>query len=135
VPSYFFHPRSVAVRRQNNAVAMSYYGCASLALLPVLFVPVWGLMQLAALDWWLNEMLDVRGDFGQVVAGAGAVALLAWWVTVVRLARRIMPQLKHRAVALAVSLPLLWIGLGFALLVLLPLAVLYVLIVVASLGR
>src|SRR5205823_2812668 len=31
VGSYFFHPRRLAVLRQNRAVALSYYACAPLA--------------------------------------------------------------------------------------------------------
>ena len=37
VPSYFFHPRSIPVVRQNRAVALSYYACAALAPAAMLF--------------------------------------------------------------------------------------------------
>jgi hypothetical protein len=35
-PSYFFHPRSLDVVRQNRAIALSYYTCAPLILTPLI---------------------------------------------------------------------------------------------------
>ena len=33
--SYFFHPRSISIERQNRAITLSYYACAPLALTPI----------------------------------------------------------------------------------------------------
>jgi hypothetical protein len=35
VASYLFHPRRLAVERQNRAIALSYYACAPLSLMVV----------------------------------------------------------------------------------------------------
>lgn len=35
IGSYFFHPRRIPISQQNRAVALSYYGCAPLAWLPL----------------------------------------------------------------------------------------------------
>lgn len=45
IPSYCFHPSAINVRRQNAAVALSYYLCAPLAFAPVIMIgllpPIW----------------------------------------------------------------------------------------------
>ena len=131
-PSYFFHPRSVSVPRQNNAVAMSYYTCAPLAFTPIVLAVVWVTFAAVSLDVWLASAWSLDEWLWPACALASSAVLLAWWWNAFRIVRCVMPQLPSRATSLAVGLPLLW--LGFALtLVVLPLIVLFVLLVVVSL--
>lgn len=128
VPSYFFHPRSIAIRQQNTAIAMSHYTCGPLALAPILiavaFMAIW----------------PVAPEDAKVAAVALAVikplvlAALLWWLNLVRLAHRTMPQIKGRAILVGLATPLLWLALAGLLLVLLPLAILWILVVIYSLA-
>jgi hypothetical protein len=51
IPGYFFHPRHLPVPRQNRAVALNYYACAPLALMPLL-------LPLAAAAAWYFHTTD-----------------------------------------------------------------------------
>ena len=120
VPSYFFHPRQVAVKQQNSAVGMSYYTCGPLALT---FVPV------AAVYATLQPSPVVGPVAGVLTA---AYILLAWWHDLLQLMRRTMPQLKGRSVLVALVVPLLWFALAVLLLGVLPVVILAVLVLFAS---
>ncbi len=130
VPSYFFHPRSVAVQQQNNAVAMSYYACGPLAAAPFLGPAVFMLIgfPLAVLTGTSQSWVGVA------VLASGGIVTAVWWWNLVRLIRRVMPQLSHRAIAIAAGMPALWLGLAALFLCVLPSVVLYLLAVVVSLG-
>lgn len=134
VPSYFFHPRSVAPRQQNNAVAMSYYACAPLAWMLPVFLVLGAAIRLLLLDKWLAQSRPLDWWFGPALLVSASVGLGAWWWSLVQLARRTMPQLGRRAVAVAFGVPASWLALGVLFLGLLPLIVLYVLVVIASFG-
>ncbi|MCP4246146.1 MAG: hypothetical protein GY778_03770 [bacterium] len=125
IPSYFFHPRRLSVRQQNAAVALSYYGCAPLALtvLPVISLGA----SLVAPDTWPMEL------GAGLAACVMAVVLLIWVVILVRLARRTMPQLGMQPLRVAVFVPLCWLAAAGLTLVGLPVVVLFVLVVVSSL--
>lgn len=134
VPSYFFRPRSVAPQQQNNAVAMSYYACAPFAwVLPVL-LGLCAAICFLLFDKWLARAWGIDQWFGPVPVVALAVVVALWWWSLVQLARRTMPQLGRRAVAVAFGVPASWLALGVLFLGLLPLIVLYVLVVIASFG-
>ncbi len=134
VPSYFFHPSSVAPRQQNNAVAMSYYASAPLAFFPAALVVLIVVASLTLADRWVAVAL-----WAPVWAGGGAFLIpcgcvFGWWWTLLQLSRRTMPLHTRRHAALALCLPLIWLGLAFLLVGLLPLLVLYVLMVIVSFG-
>lgn len=134
VPSYFFHPRSVAAKQQDNAVAMSIYACAPLAFYPVLVLVICILARVVSLDrWGLAYLLAPRSwpDIG--LFASGAVCVVAWWWGLLRLMQRTMPLHKQRRAALGTSLPFIWFGLAVLFLGFLPLLVLYILLVIVSL--
>jgi hypothetical protein len=127
-PSYLLHPRTVPVRQQNAAIALSYYACGPLALAPAIAIA---------------GVLVVGGSTGEawadlvrvlLVAAAVCVVLFLWWLNVVRIARRTLPQAKGRWVLTAVGVPALWLVEAGLVLVGIPYAVLFVLVVMTSLG-
>lgn len=122
-PSYFFHPRSIPLQQQSNAVTMSYYACGPLAFAPALLL-IAPAVAFVSLDWW----------FGSVCGLAGSVLIVAWWWNLLCIVRRTMPPLRLRAAALAFCLPILWFVLGFVFLGLLPLVLLYIFMFFVSLG-
>jgi hypothetical protein len=121
LPSYFFHPRSQPIERQNRAVALSYYSCAPLGLGPLVFLEsvvgalVWGTGDREYLTWLIAALL--------------ALTLLIWcWVVWSLLARRALMG-GGRRLLMTWILPLLWLVVGGLILVGLP-AVAYFLAVV-----
>jgi hypothetical protein len=73
LPSYFFHPRYLSTELQNRAVALSYYGCASLALTPLPFVALCTAMLAARIDSQLAALLGLAALFILIL---GLTALL-----------------------------------------------------------
>lgn len=108
--------------------------------------------------WWLKVLSPVTGVILSVVALVFVVALhqfdvaipevatpwatvslallpiSAWWLNLVHLARRTMPQLRRRRAAIAIGVPLLWIILAGVIVIGLPAVILGILIVAASLS-
>ncbi len=126
-PSYLFHPRALSARQQDNGIAMSYYACGPLAL--------WPLMMLALVPATNAAYVFPTVGHGVLVAAAiatGAV-VVGWWVTLMSLARRTMPQLKRQRLTVAIGLPVLWLTLAGLILVGLPFIVLSILVVLDSL--
>ncbi len=111
VQSYFFHPRSIPVVRQNRAVALSYYGCGAVAWLPVslgAFALVIGLTAAGT----LRRMPLVVTALVWIV-GMSLVVLppICGWVNMIRLLGKTTQCGRVRQLAMAVSLPLLWAAL------------------------
>ncbi|MBI1826772.1 MAG: zinc ribbon domain-containing protein [Planctomycetes bacterium] len=78
----------------------------------------------------------VASDRVFVWAAGGLVilaAILLWWVQLIFLARRTMPQCRRRTVWVTLFVPLLWLLSGLLIFVALPAACFFVWIVVASL--
>jgi len=127
VPSYFFHPRGILLEQQNRAIALSYYACGPLIFLtiPVLTCAAAILMQNAK-----NEALSMALGVLSVTLPIGAVA--PWWLDLIHLVRRLVPQRPQRAVYLGVCVPILWFLL--ACLVGIPSVLFYVFLVFASLS-
>jgi hypothetical protein len=129
VPSYFFHPKSLGVARQNSAVAMSHYTSAPLA---VCFIPI-------AL---FAAAIIVGGD-SQTTKSAVAIAtsaalwcpivLLFWLMNLHCLARRAMPHLKSRGLFVVLGTVFAWAVVALLTLLGLPLLVLFVCVFVYSL--
>jgi hypothetical protein len=100
--TYLFHPKSLGVERQNRLIAISYYACAPLALLPFSAALVAACMIIMDSD---SRGLSVLG-VASACAGAG-VLLLYWWA-LFRMARRTMP-VALGAWKVAILVPLLWL--------------------------
>jgi len=71
MPSYFCHPSSITVTRQNRAIALSYFACAPLALMPFIIA----LLLLAQLFW----RLDAIALTFQISAALLAIFMLGCW--------------------------------------------------------
>jgi hypothetical protein len=109
VASYYFHPKSVSVPLQNRAIALSYYASAPLVLLPIA-------VGLALLGVQLHELFWAKRIGFSLVAGVSIVAILfpvlslvGWWLTTLRLHRRIVHQYGGGSILLALTLPLVWV--------------------------
>lgn len=126
LPRCFFHPRRLPVAKQNRAIALSYYTCGVLAWIPV-SLAILGVM-------WLTGMGG--GDWVACVTVLellAALVVLAWWIALLRLARRTLRAGPLRLLLIAVAMPVLWaVGAGVVL-VTIPAAVLYVMIIIGSL--
>jgi len=128
VPSYFFHPKGIPIEQQNRAIALSYYACGPLVFL---FVPV---LTCAAviLSSWRSEPVTMVFIVLSLTLPIAAIA--PWWLDLIHLARRLVPQKPSRAVAVAVYVPLLWLLLAGLFLVALPVVFIYVVLIFASLN-
>jgi len=129
VPSYFFHPREVPVQQQNRAIALSYYACGPLAFLVIpLLTCTSAILTSTAKDPTVSMLFIVL----TLTLPIGAIA--PWWLDLIHLARRLVPQKPSRAVAVAVFVPLLWLLLAFAILVGIPFVLFCVFLICASLS-
>lgn len=108
--SYFFHPPSLSVVRQNRAIALSYYAAAPLALM---FVPL--IFGAAAAGMQYNGLAERDAGFTTfavvaIVAEACIPAILfcCWFSTL-----QILKQSTHcsgtRLFSAAVGVPLIWL--------------------------
>lgn len=132
VPSYFFHPRAIGVKQQNNAVAMSYYACAPLTLMLAVLVVLWMAITLVCLDKWLASAWGISRLYWPSAVVAAGVLWLVYWRALYRLVGRIMPQLPRRALAIAIGVPAAWLASAFITLALLPSLLFYLLAIIAS---
>ena len=135
VSSYWFHPRSIPVVRQNRAVALGYYGCAPLALVsvPVLLWIAVFVMEEAGLDdqanksWAVVRVLEIGGILsGLLVVGA------TWRSTMALLNRTTQHGAGHRWTA-GMLIPITWLLCGAAVLFAVPWVVGFVRLVINSL--
>lgn len=128
IPSYFFHPTAISLHRQNAGIALSYYLCAPLAITSVALASLIPPIR-------LSKFPDEYGELSLFAISISlGVAMLLWWVTLVRSARRIMPQLPKRAATIAIGVPMLWIVSAILIVGALPLSVLFVVLVFGSLS-
>lgn len=131
-PSYFFHPRAIGSKRQNNAVAMSYYACAPVVLTPALLPFVWAAITLASPVRWVDWSWQIDHWYVAGAVTAVGVLFLAYWRALYQLALRTMPQLSRRALAVAIGVPAVWLGSAFVTLGVVPFLLIYLLAVIAS---
>lgn len=137
VHTYLFHPKRLPVRQQNRAVALSYYACAPLALVPLVCV-VLAVFLLGIPDGRDRRVFLVGRYYRDVMAllGSGAMtSLLAWWFW--GLCREFHGRLvrgagQHTIVFL--FLPLVWLIIAGLCVAALPAAYVFLALVVASLG-
>lgn len=129
VHTYWFHPRSLDVTRQNRAVAMSYYACAPLALSPLVFIG-WGACG------WLAEMSEIASPAASNFETAGLVAgvatfaitllvLAGYWLTCTRMLAKGARRSLGVVILFAVTLPIIWALLAALILVGIPVAIVY----------
>ena len=132
-PGYFFAARTIPTQQQDNAISLSYYTCAPLACLGLFVLIVRGVVWVFS-DVFFIWGLTAPGLASPELTAAMVVVVLVWWRAAARrMARRVMPQLRGRRLVLGLGLPFAWLGWALVTLVALPLAVVYVLIVVLSL--
>ncbi len=128
LPGYFFHPSGINVSRQNAAVALSHYLCAPLAIAPLIMLGILPLL-------WMTDFSEKYGSRSLwVIAGSFAIAVALWWLTLVRTARRIFPQLPNRTWSVGICVPLSWLGCVMVFMGLLPMSIMFVMVVISSLG-
>ncbi len=126
LPSYFFHPKYLSVERQNRAVALSYYGCAPLALAAIVLLGmcVGGVLLRSAspiATVWLPGALLLKLIL--------AICWTRWGVIGSRTLRRLGRRLLVYCV-----MPLLVVGVGFfGILIGLPLAAYFIALALYSL--
>ncbi|MGE5609073.1 MAG: hypothetical protein ACM359_07450 [Bacillota bacterium] len=125
LPSYFCHPKRLAMEAQNRAITLSYYTATPLAATPAVII----LLILSALA--ANSFPYVAG----LLLAAGLLLTLlilgTWYAKTVAL----VATLAHRdRLPLAIWLPLLWLALAAWLLGLTPALVHYALLLIGSMG-
>ncbi len=111
VPSYFFHPKSVTVQQQNRALALSYYACGALSLV---IIPI--LLSIPA------NLLPRKYEFLAVLSGILALTLPVaplsiWWLDLLHLTRRLLPQFPSRVAVVAICVPCLQVLTGLLIVV------------------
>jgi hypothetical protein len=133
VQSYFFHPRSIPVVRQNRAVALSYYGCGAVAWLPVSLASMVMCIVVSNVDFSRKIPLVVMVLVWIVGVSVFVIPPFCGWLNVIRLLGRSTQCGKVRQWVMGALLPVLWVlligivGLGI------PLAYAFVCLVVLSL--
>lgn len=135
VASYFFHPASIPIVRQNRAVALSYYACAPLALTPITFSLA------AVLAWWFREGHFFRKGMAFPISLIGALALATICYQLIALVMAPIVMLARsthctsaRLWALGLALPILWTLLGAIILMGIPGSFAFISLVVLSLA-
>jgi hypothetical protein len=108
VQSYFFHPRSLPVIRQNRAVALSYYACAPLAWTPVTSaaIAIWIVIAATGTMDRSPLLLVIIGSI--VVFGLLALQTVGWWLNTMRLLRRTTQCGEARVWTMGFVLPATW---------------------------
>jgi len=132
VPSYLFHPRRAPLAVQNRAVALSYYACGPLVLLPLSLAPIAVLCLPLAFHRLAGTHIS-GGPFAfYILAPFASLALLVWWINLTRLASRVFHR-GGRTLLVLILVPLLWTLVGGLILVGLPLLTFHVIAVFYSL--
>ncbi|MAE63845.1 MAG: hypothetical protein CMJ18_06190 [Phycisphaeraceae bacterium] len=112
--TYWFHPSVLTIRRQNRALALSYYCCAPLA-----WASVTACVAVAA---YLRRYLPDAWQTGALIAVADTlfiycqyllvILLVLWWGLPQLTARRAHVLGPFETLGLALGLPALWLGLA-----------------------
>jgi len=137
VASYFFHPKSLSVSRQNRAIAISYYACAPLGFLGLPIV-------LAVAAYFIDDYF--AGDTGAAwffEKGIPSLLILAacvllilqiggWCFTTFVLLKKSTVCGSGRLIALGAALPLSWSILAVLFLGVLPLSFLFFALMILS---
>jgi hypothetical protein len=134
VGSYFFHPKSISVVRQNRAVALSCYACAPLAYLPVTAI-LFAIATFVGTEMVRPSELLLSGMILLVGYAPLALQIIAMIRTPVILLGRTTHTETGRQAGLAIFLPLAWSVLGILLLVIVPAALMMLGLMVLSLRQ
>lgn len=137
VHSYWFHPKRLARERQNRAVALSYYACAPLLLLPVAAVfGGAGMMVLAAGDNLGVPAAELAGMVVMIVLGGTPLAggLLSFWAASLTLAARTADRGVIGVGALLLGQPLMCLLLGGVLAGGIPAALAYLALMLTTMS-
>lgn len=136
VHTYWFHPRSVTLRRQNRAVALAYYCCAPLAWTPLAFM-LFGIgAVLDVFDWSFGSagqevwVAHIAATFGAAVV---VLQFTLLWTLPTVLLRKAVRTGGARETVLAVALPLLWLALAVLIFVAVPAAIAFAVLAFDSL--
>lgn len=132
VGSYFFHPKSLSILRQNRAVALSYYTCAPLAWLwvPAAFTGI--TIAISSTKWgqWNPGQKYVVAATCCSFASFAAI-LLVYGSQVLTLFRRTTYCGLVGEIAMGFALAVMWI-ICATLAMCIPLAILYTSLVIVS---
>ena len=131
VASYFFHPRSLPIERQNRAVALSYYACAPMALTPLSIVSLVG--ALIVRNYLASQPAVVIGIVLTTFAAVPAIQACMSIVTPMQMMHRTTHCGVGCALLMGVALPILWALLAAVIAIGIPAAYLFVAIVIMSL--
>jgi hypothetical protein len=122
VASYFFHPKSLSIVRQNRALALSYYACGPLAYMP-LTIAVLVLGSWAGGTAVQNRMPT---PFSALLFLIAAVPIVAQLVAVITSTVSLLVAITHEGVFKRVLVAgftiVSWVVLAFLLLVVVPVA-------------
>jgi len=137
VQSYFFHPRSLPVLRQNRAVALSYYACAPLAWTPVtaaLIGGYFGVVSTGAFNKLPVTLMLITWVIASIlVFGLALLQTVGWWISTLRLLARTTQCGAGRRWTMGFLLPVSWVLLFAIIGVGIPAAFVYCCFVVLSL--
>lgn len=135
VASYGFHPGSIPVVRQNRAIALSYYGCAPMALvsIPIVLAVAVKVMREAGLDNQANATWTIVRLLNIGVAISGALLFVAAWRSTMTLLRRTTHAGPGRTIVAGAMIPLAWLGCAVLVLAVLPWVVGFFRLVISSL--
>jgi len=126
--SYWFHPRSMSIQRQNRGVALSYYACAALAWL---WVPSVLLISVDYVDSAPRQLEPLAFGLGLISFVVACVLLLDWYSVSCVLMGAVTHCPAARRWGFLLALPMMWYG-CLLLACLLPAAVLFVSLMILS---
>jgi len=125
LPSYFCHPRALAVERQNRAIAFSYFACAPLAVAPLFFI------LLVAAEYVVR--LEFLWEALRIVAAALLVSVFfAWYIRSAGLV--VVLSQRRRRVLTILLFTICWVAAFVLFLIVLPLALWYALVLIRILS-
>jgi len=139
VASYWFHPRSISVVRQNRAIALSYYACAPMTMA---FIPLLTLVAVAVLrEAGVNDPAKTTWEFVRdathilniFAAFSGFVVLAATWRSTMTILSRTTHPGTGRFLLAGALIPVTWVLCAALSLVAFPWAVGFVRLVIGSL--
>lgn len=136
VASYFFHPKSLSVSRQNRAIAISYYACAPLSTLVLTLLLLGGaalVNQYCKQNPLGSSWLEPAVPGLEIVAGLLAMLQIGGWVfTTLVLLKRSTVCGATRLAALGAGLPVCWAILAALFLGVLPMSFLLIFLMILS---
>ena len=135
VHTYWLHPRRLPLERQNRAVALGYYACAPLVVLPAALVVALvgaGLWDMA--DQTRSRVLEVIAIVVYVIAWILLpVILYGYWRVCLSMTRLLAQREAQGQAVVALALPVLWLLLAGVFFVLAPAMLAYTWLIIYAL--